>query len=346
MIAVIFIGNIEYCPYFGNYKSLLEKESVAYDLFYWNRMGLKTVRPDNYYSFEYPKKIISFYKYRLWLKENLHRKKYEKYIILDTLSGFLISSELKQRKYIYEIRDYSYERFLVYKYIEKRLIARSYTTFISSPGFKSFLPPGNYMIFHNIAHSDQEDFLPMDHIQRESDVIILVWAGTIRYFETQLNIIRQLKNDNRFRIYYHGDGYDLEKLKDICRKEKINNVFFTGRYDESEKIDLMRKADIILNAYDINIGEEVRYALSNRFYDALMLGLPQIVEKDSYKCKIVQKHDLGIILDENLKKNIIASIDRFRTEKFRIKCRRFYDSYKKENIRSLEKIRSFLNLSG
>ena len=264
--------------------------------------------------------------------------------MLDTLSGFLISSELKRGKYIYEIRDYSYEKFLIYRYIEKKLIAKSYTTFISSPGFKAFLPSEDYMIFHNIAHSDQEDFLSEDRNHRESDVIILVWAGTIRYYETQLKI-RQLKNDERFRIYYHGDGYDLKRLNDICRKEKIKNVFFTGRYDESEKIDLMRKADMILNAYDIDIGEEVRYALSNRFYDALMLGLPQIVEKDSYKCKIVRKYDLGIVMDDNLKKNIIESADRFRDAKFRIKCRRFYDLCRKENVHSLEKIRSFLNLS-
>ena len=68
MIAVVFIGNIEYCPYFGNYKLLLEKEGADYDLFYWNRMGLDNVHPDNYYCFRYPieitrdirKKIISF----------------------------------------------------------------------------------------------------------------------------------------------------------------------------------------------------------------------------------------------------------------------------------------------
>ena len=314
MIGLVFIGNIEFCPYLEKYISILSEEKIKYDILFWNRDMNNKKYPKNYFYYTRKSKlnkkkifkVFDFINYQKWLKEKIIKKNYDKIIILDTLSGILISRILLtkyKRKYLFDIRDYSYEKISVFYNIEKKLIYNSFFTCISSEGFKEFLPKDyDYIITHNFSYRDinmaQNGFIKN---KKYGDTLNLVWLGSIRYFNHQIQIINKLKDDQRFNIIFHGIGPDYEKFLHYSKINSIKNIEFTGRYENNDKSILLSNADLINNSYDIRNGYEVKYAIANKFYDGLIYKIPQLVEVDTYKGKKATNIGVGISIDANNK---------------------------------------------
>lgn len=306
MVGIIFIGDLYVCPYLHRYTDECDANNIQYEFLFWNRSGEKLDLPENYIYFDmqsdeeqfFATKAIDFLKYRHWLKKQLKEKKYQKLIILSTLSGIILCDVLKKykSKYIFDIRDYSYERIKPFYLIEQKIIENSAYTAISSPGFKSFLPNYDYVIIHNMQRNEsviRGDFKKKPY----GSSLNIVWNGTMRYFNHQKRIIESLANDDRFVVYYHGTGPELEQYKNFVNANNIKNVFFTGRYDNSQKRELLKDADILNNSYWIDNENEVLYAVSNRYYDGLIYRIPQLVEANTYKTSICEENKIGIGLD-------------------------------------------------
>ncbi|MBO0411987.1 hypothetical protein JZO81_13000 [Enterococcus hulanensis] len=306
MIGIVFVGDIIFSPYMKTYTDSLEKNNEDYEVLFWKRDKGRVQFPKNYFYFEHESKlgkskflkITDFLKYRRWLKLKVHSKNYDKLIILSTLPGLLLFKELRQdyyKKYIFDIRDYSFENVLPFYNMEKKIIESSCFTCISSPGFKDFLPDHDYVQAHNLQVTELAN--KRDFKKKKNGPLKLVWIGAVRYFEQQVEIIEKLKDSNQFQIIYHGIGESFEELKDYVEENKIDNVFFTGRYDNKDKAILLQDADILLNSYKVKNHKMVKYAMSNKYYDGLIYGIPQLVERDSTKQVEVEKRKLGIALD-------------------------------------------------
>lgn len=306
MVGIIFIGDLYVCPYLHRYVDACEEQNVKYEVLFWNRCGEAMHVPKNYFYFDFTSaeeqpfiaKLLDFMKYRKWLKGKILDRRYDKLIVLSTLSGMLIADLLKKyaKRYVFDIRDYSYEYFKLFYLIEKKVIHNSNYTAISSPGFKVFLPKFDYLTIHNMQSNEttiRSDFKKKAY----GESLNVVWNGTMRYFEHQRRIIDRLSNDSRFTMYYHGDGAELESYLTYAEKNSVKNIFFTGRYSNAKKKDLLVNADILNNSYWIDNEKEVMYALSNRYYDGLIYKIPQLVEVGTYKTALCESNHIGIGLD-------------------------------------------------
>lgn len=358
MIGIIFVGNIEYCPYLEKYKKVLAEKNVEYKVLYWNRELSGKAYPYNYISFDKKMnnrkkkiyKVMFFIQFAIWLKKHIRSRQFDKLIILDTISGILLKKILLSQfkgKYIFDIRDYSYEKFKPFYNREKKLINYSYFTCISSKGFKSFLPKNkNYIMAHNFNYKDISSVQRKFNQKQYGEVLNFVWIGSVRYYEHQVTIIDKLGNDSRFNIIIHGTGPDLERLKQYCIVNKIQNIKFTGRYNNNEKSNLLSNADIINNSYDPKIGYEVKYAISNKFYDGIIFRIPQLVEIGTFKQNKVEELEIGIGLETDINDfsdrlyEYYFSIDE---DKFNANCEKKLNNIKDEDKLYLERIRSFLS---
>lgn len=304
MISLIFCGDLKYCPYLSRYTERLEKLKITYRVLFWNRGDFQLNFPDNYVCYDSPssenlgklQKMKDFMGFRKWIMKQLKEYPSDGLILLSTLTGVLLFDKLKRYngKYIFDIRDYSFENVDIFRKIERNVIKGSAFTAISSKGFKAFLPEHDYIIAHNFNRNEMID--KPTFIKKEAP-LKLVWNGTVRFFDFQKKYIDALKNDNRFLMVYHGAGTDLEKYKSYCEKNEIKNVVFTGPYDNKDKYKLLEDADILNNCYGGRDGDQLRYAISNRFYDGLIYRTPQLVEKDGYKASVTEKEGVGIALD-------------------------------------------------
>lgn len=301
MISIIFCGDLRYCPYLSRYTERLEAAHAEYEVLFWNRAGLSLNARGNYKYYDSPsaedlgnaRKLLDFVGFRKWVKKRLSRSKPDGIILLSTLSGMLlcdIAGKYKG-KFVFDIRDYSYENIGLFKKIESRIISDSYFTAISSKGFKAFLPDHDYTIAHNFNRNDMvERFV----FARQTEPYQIVWNGTVRFFDYQKHFLDAFKNDPRFILVYHGAGTDLEKYKQYCLDNGITNVLFTGAYDNRDKINLLRNAAFLNNCYGGRDGDELRYAVSNRFYDGLVYHIPQIVEDGGYKAGETVRWKVGL----------------------------------------------------
>lgn len=308
MIGIIFIGDLKYCPYLKRYTESLEKNNTKYEVLYWNREGSNTKYPENYISYvkrsklnkSIYRKLSDFIGYKLWLNRRLKDKKYDKLIVLSTLSGIISFEFLVNKfknKYIFDIRDYSYEHNKIFYLIEKKIIEKSYFTCISSEGFKNFLPQDQtYLNVHNFNSNDNHSLANFSKKNR-GQTLNLVWMGAVRYFNHQKKIIDKLKNDPRFNLIYHGSGADLDEYIKYCNANDVKNVVFTGEYNNENKRKLIEETDIINNSYMTPKLMEVKYAISNKYYDGIVYKVPQLVESDTYKATKVQTNGLGIAVD-------------------------------------------------
>lgn len=313
MVGIIFIGDLRYCPYLSKYVNILEEKNIDYEVLYWNREDAILKDPKNYFSFNLKSrlnrnpifKIKDFISFRCWLKNKINLTKYEKLILLSTLSGIIISDILIKKyiqKYIFDIRDFSYENYRFFLKREENLIKNSYSSYISSKGFENFLPIGyKYNIIHNFNKNDLrkgKKFFKKPY----GSTLNIVWIGAIRYFEHQKKIIDKLCNDNRFKLIYHGTGPQFDIFKKYCNDNNATNVIFTGEYNNNEKYKLLEDADILNNSYNTSKIMEVKYAISNKYYDGLIFGIPQLVEIETFKSEIVESNGVGIALNPQDKK--------------------------------------------
>ena len=303
MVALIFCGDLKYCPYIRRYIERLEHKNIAYKVYFWNRGGFQLNLPNSTYEWydsssslkkSKIRKLIDFLSFRAWLIRKLIKDKPSKIIALSTLTGVLLGKYLYSNctPYIFDIRDYSYEHIKPFYRVEKKVINNSAFTAISSKGFKHFLPEDEYVIAHNFNRNDiKEKYCMKPH----TDKIRFVWNGVIRYFEFQRLYLDALKNDPRFEIVFHGDGPDLDLFVEYCNNNGFTNVIFTGSYDNDMKDLLLSNADILNNCYGYvgNAGSKLKYAVSNRFYDGLIYHIPQIVEVDGFKSEWVSSSGVG-----------------------------------------------------
>lgn len=350
MIGIIFIGNLKYCPYLDKYLKVLDNSQTSYEVIFWDREYREAYYSTNYIAFKKKSnlnkhklfKLLDFTQFAIWLDKLIDEKKYSKLIVLSTLSGIFIANTLLKRyqnRYIFDIRDYSYEGVKPFYRLEKKIIDNSYFTCISSEGFKEFLPRGyEYIMAHNFNYNDlqfQREFKK----KKKGSTINVVWNGSIRYFDHQSQIIDRLKNDARFNIFYHGTGPEIDMFKNYCTSNNINNVIFTGEYQNSNKHKLLNDADILNNSYGIKKEMEIKYAISNKFYDGIIYGIPQLVEENTFKHRKVKKLKVGIGLD--VRRGDFA--DKLYDYYFSIDEERFNFSCKKELSRILEEDKLYLS---
>lgn len=356
MIGIVFISDIKYCPYLEKYTEILKSSNEEFEVLFWSREKKNIDYPSNFSPYDYESeknrlpvfKIFDFLKYRKWLKNKINSREYDKLIILSTLSGMIISDILIKDfkgKYIFDIRDYSYEYNLVFYNIEKKIIKESYFTCISSNGFKEFLPKGfDYLTVHNFNKTElhyKKDFKKKNW----GDKLNVVFIGGVRYFEHQRKLIDKLKNDSRFEMVYHGAGIELDRFIAYCQNNDIKNVVFTGEYNNKDKNLLLRDADILNNSYKSKKIIEVKYAISNKYYDGLIYGIPQLVETKTYKQNNVENLGLGIGLDEDdmsFSDKLYEYYFNLDENNFKISCDSELKKIREEDSTFTDSIKSFI----
>lgn len=358
MIAIVFIGDLKYCPYLTKYTQEIEAINEDYEVLFWAREDYHKEYPDNYHAFGLESglnkssisKLTDFYKFRKWLKSKLKKGSYSKVIALSTLSGILINDILikhYRNRYILDIRDYSYENYKLFYRIEEKLIKNSYFTSISSEGFKSFLPPyENYQLVHNINLKEIKS--DKDFKKDTQATLNLVWIGSLRYFEHQRYIIDHLSNDSRFNMIYHGTGPEYRKYVDYCNERKVNNVIFTGEYNNKDKDILLASVHILNNSYSSSKVMEIKYAVSNKYYDGLIYGIPQLVEVATHKYDLVTNSGLGFGID--VKQSDFADVlyeayNEFQEVSFNQNKREILLKIAKEDETYKRKISEFISLN-
>jgi hypothetical protein len=333
-IGVILPGRVDIEPYVRYYTDVFDTlEDLEYEIICWNRDGLNPNMYNNHkvisigtnstvYNYNIYK-ILDYYYFSKMVRKIIFDNKYDKLIIHTIVLAVYLKNILLNEykdKYILDIRDYS-PIYPFVKRLQSKIISSSYKTVISSPGFLCWLPPSNkYLLSHNVAKSKLVDLLSSfkltDYLDSEFVVLTL---GKIRDYKSNLRLISNLGDVDRFCIYIVGTGETIDKLKAVSGK-RYTNVFFDGYYEKNNEDSIVEKSHFINILLDTNKLSDT--LMANRFYLALLHRKVMIVNEKSFHANYVREYGIGILVknDDDLVVKISDFMSNFDQAKFNQKC--------------------------
>ena len=348
--------------YITAYENTLKKWNKPYDVVLWDRFSNSDLeKHDNEYILHRIctlggskiKKIPAFLYFRKQLKCIISDNCYDKIIVLNTMPGILLSDVLLTKyrgKYILDIRDYTYEKYFFYKKRVKRLIQESFFTAISSEGFKSFLGESKKLIInHNISNIGEGMDESIDEINSKKGCYkqryTIGFLGVIRYEKENIKLINSFKDSDRFHFFYAGKMYPDCTIKEYCRIHGLKNVEFAPEFSNEDKPWLYKDIDII-NAIYGNKMLEVKTALPNKLYDAVVFKKPILVSSGTYLSDVVEKYGLGISVDvdkDSVKEKLLKYLNDYDHKQFYLNAERFLRIVMAEQNEYIKKIETFVN---
>lgn len=340
-ICFVSLGNIYLSPYLNQYTRIINDN---YDIIYWDRENLNEIIPGNninIYRFQKSfsnkaSKIKNYLLFKRYIKTILKKQNYDCIVFLQTLGAILTGSFLAKkynRRYVIDIRDYSYEGNKYIYSIEKKLIRHSRFCVISSEGYKKFLPPKDYIIAHNIRELDSRETNRIRKREKNNKTLNIAFIGYVNYHDQHKKLLLNLKNDNRFILTFIGTK--ALELKQFCIQNKIKNVKFGDRFNPEEILKLYENVDLVNNLYG-NHTPTLDYALSNKLYFAAELNIPILTCCDTFMSEISHKYDFGIDVDVNNPRCGDLIIDKYNKidwERLTIGCEKFLDKVRNEQKR-------------
>ncbi len=352
-MKVCLIGDTErnYLPYIEKYIRFFKKQGIEYDSICWQREESSVKAKKNEYNYyEKPKegafnKIISYARFKKYVIKILEKNRYDKIIVLSTVPCVALRKYILKNfknKYIFDFRDYSFERFSPYKNIVDKLIDNSEFTTISSNGFMDFLDKNEKIIInHNVP--DVSSVQTISDL-KQKQVINIGFVGWVRYYEENIAFINKLKNEFRYQLWYIGKPIKNCGIQNYCCENEITNVSFIGKYDNKQKYDLYKSIDIINSIYGDD-SLDATTALPHRLYEACIFKKPIISSKGTYLGEIIDQYGLGLVVNvdhDDVLSELNEYVRTFNQTTFLQGCENFLNDVKKDEEILYNKLKEFI----
>ena len=345
-ICFITMGNLYSIPYLKSYTKHIDGD---YSVIYWDREERREEDEQNKYYCFYSKllpkdrfgKITSYIRYKKFVKSILLRENFDLVIFLQTWSALLVADVAEKHyagRYIVDVRDYTYEKNPIIYHREKKLMKKAAMRVISSEGYKEFLPPHEYYIFHNVRELPVEKVASIRERKRKKEVLNISFIGIVNYQEQHKKMMISLKNDPRFHLNFIGTR-SLE-LGSFCKENSINNVTLIDTFESSKTLDYYENVDFVNNLYG-NHTPILDYALSNKLYFAAELHIPILTCFDTYMSKISGEYGFGLdvdVADPALGDKLWEYYTSIDWPRFSNGCERFIEKVRAEQKASNEKL--------
>lgn len=124
----------------------------------------------------------------------------------------------------------------------------------------------------------------------------------------------------------------MGKLGEYAKQasEKYENINFYGMINYEDALELYSKCDIMFAIYNPSVANH-RYSAPNKVYEAMMNGKPIIVAKNTSVDKIVEKENMGFVIEYNKEdfENVLSIIsnDRSILDEYSINSLNAYGKY-------------------
>lgn len=347
-VLLLGFAKLKYMPYTKFYIEALAKGDNEIHLVIWNRDLKEEKVPEEMivHEFQYYqddqiskwRKLKSFFKYYKYAKGVIEKINPDFIVVLHTWPGILMYDYLRRdykNNYIFDYRDSTYEANSIFRKRVAGIVAYSRYTFISSDGFRVFLPSeysDKIILSHNLS---MEDFTEDHCLNRgkHTPIRISFW-GLIREENVNAAIIKRLSNDKRFELHYYGREQAIAvRLKQLASKLEAKNVFFHGEYEPDERQQFAIQTDLLHNIADT---PNMMKAVSNKFYDGMIFSIPQLCMSGSHMGKLVSESGIGFECDpysDSFGDDIYNYYDRLIWEEFICRAKTKMESIVDEYIR-------------
>ena len=257
--------------------------------------------------------IFRLIAFNIWLLKTLivTRKSYEAIYVCDLDVSFssLFVKFLLRKKIIYDIFDfYSHAHAMphfIRKYVEKAeysVCRHSDSVIVCTEKRATMLSDKtgiNSVVIYNTPNLKIMPSKPDFSRSKAKGIFSIVYVGTLSTTSRLIyEITEKIKVSPGIELHVAGLGPLEDYLVDAAKK--FTNIYFYGQVTNEAALDLQAGADLLFATYDPSI-EINRNSAPNKIYEAMALGKPIIVCRDTDADLVVTKNKSGYAIgyDEN-----------------------------------------------
>ncbi|MFD2331454.1 glycosyltransferase family 4 protein [Cohnella sp. GCM10020058] len=285
--------------------------------------GLKTLLPIIFFQV-----LLSY-----WLIKN--RNKYDCIHACDFDTGLtgLVCSKILKKKIVYDIFDYYIDSFNVprllkslVEFLDLKVINHSNAVIITNESRRVQIKKSRPKYLEVIHNSPEK--IKMNSTLGSNEKLKVVYVGILSENRLLKEVVELISESEACELHIAGFGQLETMIYNYSTTYK--NIEYYGRIKYNDTLKLETECDVLFATYNPLI-ENHRYSSPNKLYEAMMLGKPIIVCKGTGIDEIVEKLELGLVIDYNRIsfKNALAELTREK-ETWKNKeseIQRIYDTY-------------------
>lgn len=222
----------------------------------------------------------------------------------DTILPAMICKYLYGKKVIYDIFDFYAEHLRATPRIIKKIIRKVDLWIIGQSNAVILVDearrqqiagsnPKRLEIIYN-SPTDIGSQLMQEVAQGARADLNLTYVGLLQIERGLLAVIEVMARNQNWTLHIAGFGGD-----DMLIREKsahLRNVVWHGRVDYERAIELSRQADVLFATYDPLVPNH-RYSSPNKVFEAMMLGKPIVVSKNTNMDKTILESQCGLVVE-------------------------------------------------
>lgn len=271
----------------------------------WNRGNIEFEDKENYiYSSNegYGKKIkklLGMKNYLNFIKQTINN--YNPEIIIASQWDMLLLTILSnfRGKIIYENLDLPTSSnkmvlkilLLLEKLMLKKIDGIIYASRFFMPLYSKYKIKELLLENYPLKEIDEKDF---ETEKREK--LRISFIGGLRYFETMKNLLSASQDKENIEIYLIGKGPENNRFKNFIKENKLKNIFIIDSYKYEEIKSLYLNTDFVWAVYP-NRDYNVKFAISNKFFESILFEKPCFFAKDTLLGDFVKQNKIGITVD-------------------------------------------------
>ena len=260
------------------------------------------------------KSLFKLLQFQVWLTYKLIKIRKNIDIIhacdLDTALPAKFISKIFKKKMVYDIFDYYIDSHHVPKIMESKIenmeikvINNADITIICTEQRKEQIKKANpkkCIVIYNTPKIDEEK-VKQKIIKTSNEKFKIVYVGILQNNRLLKEIGEEIKKHEKIELHIGGFGKLEEYFLDLS--EKYNNIFYYGKMKYEDVLRLEKDADVLFATYNPEV-QNHKYSAPNKLYEAMALGKPIIVCKNTGIDKIVDNNNIGFTIDYDAKEFI------------------------------------------
>jgi glycosyltransferase involved in cell wall biosynthesis len=159
---------------------------------------------------------------------------------------------------------------------------------------------------------DMLDSAPVEAKPLQEVPLSLAYVGLLQVERGLLELLQVMGRHPSWRLDLAGFGGDQDLL--LAAASKLPNVRWLGRVSYDKALEISRSADMLFATYDPHIPNH-RYSSPNKVFEAMMLGKPIVVARNTNMDRIIEQADCGLVVEYGDVKGLEAALLRLCEDK-------------------------------
>lgn len=222
----------------------------------------------------------------------------------DTGLATCIFAKIFKKKFVYHILDYYADShvnikdkllYSIIRFLENKVISCADVTIICSEKRREQIKDAKARKVEVIYNSPCDNFSSEKFpLQSKNKKIRISYVGIFSNGRLLKEMLEFVSKHDQIELHIAGFGCLENEVFEAAKK--YSNIFYYGKIQYYQTLQLESQCHIMTAIYDPDIINH-KYASPNKFFEALLLGKPIIMAKNTGFADVVEKNNLGSVID-------------------------------------------------